>query len=490
MKYIHILILLSFIHTGCTRYLDEEPLRQASVQTADQLEAIINNNTLFVNNNAHHVHLCYSTDDTELLPAAYQASPAIFSIENLLHYTFDVNQIPSATSDLFWNGEYRKILHANIIMENLPKVTGGATQKRQLEADARLARAFSLWILADAYCLPWSESNANEPGLPLKLSSDYGESVKRATLRETYNFIENELLGVIDLAWDDVNPSLPWRASKRAAEGMLSRLYLQMNMMDKSLEFSNKALSTIVATLVDLNTLKAGNPQTLPPLPLATLNYSELNDWGPAQHLYWKEFLYTRLYYTSSQWNMPSEALIALYDQDNDMRFKWFMVPNSNRRFLILSPSIYRYTIFNDGRYLPIGPTVAEMLLNKAEVHARKGEVQPALDAVNQLRLKRMKTALPLTATNGAEALRKILEERRRELPFTMRWSDIRRFSVNEDPTDDVTVSHVFFEINDRTVNTSSTKTYTLPVGSKRYAVPINTLEIINSREELTQNAY
>lgn len=490
IKNIAILIVFAIQLFGCKKYLEEEPRRQASVQTADQLEAILNNNTIFVNTNIHNPHLAYSTDDTEIPMAAYLASPTTFSIDNLLHYSFDVTQIPTATADPFWNREYSKILHANMVLETLGKVTGSAEQKQQLEADARMIRAFSFWILASSYCLPWSESNAQELGLPLKNTTDYGELVNRATLGETYSLIERELLTVVTLAKNEVDPRLSWRASKRGAEGMLSRLYLEMNMIDKSLEFSNAALTSTTAQLMDYNTLRAGTPQVLPPAPGFRLEYSELNDWGAPQFLFWKEFLYTRFYYSSSQWQMPSTNLLALYDQVNDMRFKWFMIPNGNRRFLIASPTIYRYTIFNDGRYLPLGPTVSEMLLNKAEAHARKGELGAALAAVNLLRPKRMKDNVAITAATPQEALVKILEERRREMPFTMRWNDIRRFSVNDDPTDDVTVNHTFFEINNRTVNTSSTKIHTLAPGSRRFAVPINNLEIINSQDAIKQNTY
>ncbi len=490
MKNIAIIIICLIQLVGCKKYLEEEPRRQASVQTADQLEALLNNNTIFVNTNTHNPHLAYSTDDTELPIAAYLVSPSIFAIDDMLHYTHNIDQIPTSTSDGFWNREYSKILHANMVLESLGKVTGSAEQKQQLEADAKMVRAFSFWMLASTYCLPWSEANAGELGLPLKNSTDYGEPVNRATLGETYKLIESELLSVVALAKNEVDPKLPWRASKKGAEGMLSRLYLEMNMMDKSLEYSNAALTSTIAQLVDYNTLKAGTPQVLPPAPGFRLDYSELNDWGAPQFLFWKEFLYTRFYYSSSQWQMPSPALLGLYDQDNDMRFKWFMIPNGNRRFFIAAPAVYRYTIFNDGRYLPLGPTISEMLLNKAEAHARKGELAPALAAVNLLRPKRMKDNIAITAATPPEALQKILAERRREMPFTMRWNDIRRFSVNNDPSDDVTITHTFFEISNRTVNTSSTKTYTLAPGSRRMAVPINNLEIINSQDAIKQNTY
>ena len=75
-------------------------------------------------------------------------------------------------------------------------------------------------------------------------------------------------------------------------------------------------------------------------------------------------------------------------------------------------------------------------------------------------------------------------------MPFGMRWFDIRRFSVNDDPSDDVTVTRSFYTMGTGAVDTTSKVTYTLAPGSKRYAVPINSLEITNSNGQIQQNQY
>jgi hypothetical protein len=179
-----------------------------------------------------------------------------------------------------------------------------------------------------------------------------------------------------------------------------------------------------------------------------------------------------------------------MYDQSNDLRFLLLMIPNGGRKFNVTTPATYRYTYFNDGGFLPSGPTIAEVLLNKAEALARKGEMTTALDAANILRAKRLKTYAALTASSAADALRQILQERRRELPFSFRWADIRRFSVNETPNDDVTVTHTFYKMGVGSVDTNTIQTYTLPVKSLRYAVPINGVEITASQGQIEQNNY
>lgn len=119
------------------------------------------------------------------------------------------------------------------------------------------------------------------------------------------------------------------------------------------------------------------------------------------------------------------------------------------------------------------GPTVAEMLLTEAEALARSGKWQEAMVLVNKLRVARIdRTAedIMLEAGSQQEAVEKILEERHREMPFIMRWFDIRRLAFNETSYDDVTVERDFYQVSDNAVNDDVVSHYVLPVKSKRYA--------------------
>jgi hypothetical protein len=136
------------------------------------------------------------------------------------------------------------------------------------------------------------------------------------------------------------------------------------------------------------------------------------------------------------------------------------------------------------------------MLLTKAECLARAGDVTGAMNTVNLLRAKRLDSSLPagkiqLAAATREEAVRKILEERRREMPFSRRWFDIRRLNTNGEAFDDVTLSRQFFPYTNSAVLTSEPlQTYTLPKGSRRYAVPVPNTELISSDGKIEQNKY
>ena len=152
----------------------------------------------------------------------------------------------------------------------------------------------------------------------------------------------------------------------------------------------------------------------------------------------------------------------------------------------------YRYNQFYDGRYIISGLTTAEMLLNKAEAQIRQGMWQEGLKTLDVLREKRYEagTYISLSAGNQSEALSIVLAERRREMPFSMRIPDIKRYGVNEILEDDVTVVKNFFEISMSEVFIDKPKTYTIPSNSLLWAMPINDVEIGSSNGAIQQNRY
>ncbi|WP_276088286.1 RagB/SusD family nutrient uptake outer membrane protein [Pedobacter sp. JY14-1] len=498
-----IILILAAISLGsCKKYLDKPNKIQTDIETVDQLRALLDNvigeegDTYSFNPpvafgyEGHNATATYSTDDTEISTDFYKANPNAVLLANLYYYVFDVDNIVGASTDPLWNNEFRKIFNANVVLANIDNVRGDEVIRKQVKADAYFIRAYSYWTLVNYYCLPYSEANLQSKGLPLKRTTDYAESLQRANLRDTYSFILEDIRQAQSLVnYQDVPATFRWRVSKPAIDAFLSRYYLFTGEYAKSVDHSNSALISQTAKLVDFNTIPPGNSANYSN-PSAILRYSALNDYGPTTYFAWDEFFYTRFTTATSQWFIPSTSLLALYDRNEDLRYRLLMIENGGRRANVITPAQYRYTYFDDGSYLPAGPTVAEVLLNKAEALARKGDVADALNAANTLRAKRLKTYTALTAGSAEEALTQVLRERRRELPFSFRWFDIRRFSVNETPGDDVTITRTFFKVGTGSVDLNTVQTYTLPVKSLRYAIPINGVEISAGRGQIEQNNY
>ena len=208
----------------------------------------------------------------------------------------------------------------------------------------------------------------------------------------------------------------------------------------------------------------------------------------------WKEFLYFRMLNHESWWYIPSQGLLNLYDKDHDLRYKYHMVEGYSYDRGMTKPSYdYPGYIFFFKDRIPSGPTVAEMHLIKAEAHARLNNITEAMNSLNTLRAKRLMPGawVNLTASSKDDAIKKVIDERRREMPFVQRWYDLRRYNNNEDPNDDVEITKTFYPYTVSAVQTTQpVKNYVLPKNSRRYAAPIPRTELISSDGVITQNSY
>ncbi len=489
---------------SCQKFLDEKPSKTTSlvVTTTQQLNALLNNYSTFYSES--NLTAMLSTDDYGLALDLYNAGPNLFPVP-LAQYAFweNSNISDERYNGTFWSGEYKKIFTANMVLANVDQVSGPATDKDILKADAHFIRAYSYFELANTYCLPYTDANKNAPGLPLKKSVSFEESVKRVPLSEVYDLIEADLAEAlkinVSLVQNGVNRN--WRANSAAVNGFAARYYLQRNNYTEALKYANAALDKY-NVLVDYNsqmyygrdrsvTVDAGTPQQQ----TVTLKYPYTHDNQVAvtDMIGWKEFLYFRMLNFGYWWYVPSLELLNLYDKDNDLRYQYHIVENYSYDRGMVKPS-YSYPgyIFFFKDRVPSGPTTAEMYLIKAECLARTGDVPGAMSALNMLRVKRMKTGTPaLTAESKDIAIKIILEERRREMPFTMRWFDLRRINNNDDPNDDVVLTKTFYPFTASSVQADQAPiTYTLDKNSKRYATPLPRTEIISSQGVIEQNSY
>ncbi len=504
---VHIFIGLACVCiflTSCKKFLDEKPSKGSSVviSTTADLNAMLNNYADFFKE-ADNV-VMYGTDDNGFSANLYDAQPFGFSNTIVQFSLWDIDNLPQTdqsdfTGANFWSGEYTKIFTANLVLANVATVTGSAEDKAMISADAHFVRAYSYWQLANTYCLPYTEANKNEPGVPIKLIPDYSIT-GRGTLADTYAQIESDLTQALTTTVPLLQNGVArnWRANKAAVNGFAARFYLNKNDYAKALQYANAALGEY-SVLVDYNTdMRYGNPSTVNVNGQdETINFPYTHDKyinsDPSYVLGWKEFLYCRILNNNNNWYIPSQDLMNLYDAANDLRYKYHFVQNySYSKGFLFPPFKNAGYVFFDNNAMPEGPTVAEMLLTKAECQARAGDVAGAITTVNQLYSKRTVTGTPpLTAASQDAAIAVVLKERRRELPFSQRWFDIRRFNSNAYANDDVSLTKQFYPYTANAVTTGQPlKTYTLPKGSRRFASPLPLSDVTNSNGLIKQNTY
>lgn len=488
--YIILLLIVAVCLQSCNDFLDERPSKgsKLEIKTVEHLDALLASGMYYSENNKQVI---YGSDDYEIPVELYDSRPSLFRNNILMWYLWDVDNLKKERNDELFEGEYRKIFNANVILENVDHVDGAQEKKDELRAEAHFLRACSNIQLVQTYCLPYADKFMNEPGLPLKTETNYEQSLHRSNLRDTYDFIESDLEEALKTQNGDV--SQIWRGNLYAVKSYMARFSLSKGDYKSALKYANEVLAQ-KSELVDYNTemhfaedliVTNGDDQYTLKVPYSFYHQMDLVD-----AFNWKEYFYIRFLNSDSEWFIPSKDLLTLYDKTNDLRYKYHMVEDYSYNKSIFNMSYPGYFFFNTEK-LPSGTTVAEMYLIKAECNARLGNIEEAMSSINILRSKRM---LPgahviLHATSIDDAILKVLAERRREMPFTSRWFDIRRFNYNETPIDDVVLKRTFYSYTSTSIDKGGeVKEYSLP--ERRFAAPFITREIKLSNGEFDNNVY
>ncbi|MFA5848511.1 MAG: RagB/SusD family nutrient uptake outer membrane protein [Bacteroidales bacterium] len=477
-----IILLMAAIFISCEKFLDEPPEKKNNleIKTVEALDMLLNNYNVFFDRSREVV---LATDNFGLFKGYYLARPSRFDTQ--LQYILWFPEL-CALQTYYWEMQFLKIAYANTILASIDDVEGSEAVKTRLAADAHFLRAYEYFQLVSLFCLPYSQENKSALGLPLKRTLVYDEDITRKSLEETMKFIEDELTIALKTTEPrDINKL--WRISLPGVQAFAARYYLYLHDYDKASQYANLAL-TAHSTMVDyqpyftptMRTYSSGGGTYFAP------NASTDYKFG--------EFYFARILYNHTQNAVPSDGLMNLYDKVNDFRYYAFFVENySYNRASV--PGWSAYQQFGSIGILS-GPTTAEMYLIRAECKARKGDIAGAVQDLNIVRSRRYKTGtyVDLKASDLSTnkiATQYVIDERRREFPFTLRWYDIKR--INSDPAnlvDKVTIIRDFFQFDGIITDVNTPKTYTLAPNDKRFAWPIPNIDIQLSNGQLVQNPY
>jgi len=474
--------LLLFFASGCSKFLEEPPEKRNNLEIKDteSLDLLLNFYNITFDRSRE---LVLATDNYELYKDYYDARPSTFtsSLQYILWMPALLEQ-----QTYYWEQQFLKISYANTILASLDKVTGSQQDKKRLKEDAHLLRAYEYFQLATLFCLPYSEENRNQLGLPLKMSLSYDEDLRRKTLGQTMDFIEQELKLALETSETRSEEAL-WRVSKVGAQAFAARFYLYLHDYEKALAYADACLNSY-STLINYEAYFAPQMRTF------MSNGGSYTQPNGSTDFRFGEFYLSRMMYNHTGNAVPSQELMDLYDKINDYRYDAFMVEDySLNRSAV--PGWAAYMQFGSIGLIS-GPTTAEMYLIRAECRARNNDAAGAIQDLNTLRRERYKsgTYVDLTEADFADKkslLQFIIDERRREFPFTLRWYDIKR--INTDPAnilDKITITRHFYEYDGVSVNTNQMRTYTLAPGDKRFAWPLPRIDIQLSRGAIEQNPY
>ncbi|WP_368492361.1 RagB/SusD family nutrient uptake outer membrane protein [Porphyromonas sp.] len=443
----HILSILVAIavFTSCSDFLNVKPKGKVIPETTEDYEHLLNYAQLHKTSDTYPN---YMTDDI-FVPEKDNVTGGFnglsVPLQNL--YTFNKETFGESQDDKLWGFSYNRIYTYNVIIEDIMGTSEGIeVKKRELKAEALVGRAIEYLTLVNAYAKHYDYATASsDPGVPLILDKGIEKSnLKRASVQEVYEQIQKDLAEAAeDLPEKPVANS--FRASKAVGFGILSRMYLYMGDYSKALDNAKKSLEKN-NQLLDLKKYQVVKPQSYS----GRINVPELI-MNP-ENIYIR--MAPRTYGLSGSVN-GSEDLTNMYDKAKDKRFLLYFTKN-------IGSLTTEYNLWAPYIRANLAISTPEIYLIAAECEARVGSKEEAMKYLNHLRDNRILDNTPLEASDNKEALKMVLDERRRELAFwgCTRLIDLKR--LNREPEFSKTIVH---EV--------AGKKYTLAPNDPKYILPI-----------------
>ncbi len=343
--------------------------------------------------------------------------------EDPLYYSFTYTHSPSqANARYFWYVSYKIINGANTIIDILQSKKDNNAFSKQIEGENYFLRAFCTFNLVRFYAKPYNEGDPSaNPGVILRKSASEDAAKARASVKDTYDFVINDLKTAAGLMNQSRGKAF---ASKEAAWAMLSRVYLYKEDYDNCIAYADSVINSgkfSLETSASFPTYFANalnRDETIWAVAftpadnrgkfgsIASMLYSDGNSgWG-------EEFASKSLRDVMSKHlnDVRWSYIDTLYDGNNIAK------KNGIQIFYITKFS------FQDGDpnlASPVMFRLSEMYLNRAEAYAHKGDVNNALADVNEIRKNRgLQNSLYSNVPAGTTLLDVVLEERRIELAF------------------------------------------------------------------------
>lgn len=430
-KYLPALILSCLFTTGCDSLLDTKSkhlLPVELVKTESGCEAMLLGVYDLMQNVTYYGRDVLAipevlADNTKLSPVATRYKDIA---DNKVGAHLDI-----------WTESYEMITLLNEVLmylEQLPETT----KSKALQGEALTLRALCYTNLAITY---GREPNhlVNDFNLSVPMIKDaffysggtLGEETypKRATVKDIWEFIEEDLTSGFPLLEGNDSGLAPKRIGALANKALQSRVYLFQEKWNDSKDAATYVIDNGNITIYDGNYTKvfSENRESI-----FYLYYTAAEALGSAS-------LHSTYGMTDSNTDEDgydiakgsgdgtftiAEELIALYDQENDTRFAAFKKAKMNGTKVWWSRKFNSWQGEFGQDNVPV-IRISEVLLNRAEAYAELKQFDAARADVNLLRVKR---GIGETDASDNTLLTEVLLQRRLELAFEgFRFFDLKR---------------------------------------------------------------
>ncbi|MCZ4695574.1 RagB/SusD family nutrient uptake outer membrane protein [Ancylomarina euxinus] len=460
MKNIYI-ILIAILLSSCSadEFLDVKPTGVVIPESVNDFDMLMQSPTMHRSN---WTNLNYWDPDVLLSDKMLNLIQSSKSLVN--QYKWAENIYSVSENDEDWNILYSNIYVYNTIIKEIDDAPLGLlteTDRIRVKGEAYGQRAMEYFLLACEYVPAYSTDTKDKLAIPMPMEANITVDIPKSTVGEIYNQILSDLKVAAPLLENApaINQEANFRPGLASVKGLLALVSLHMGDFAAAKTYSSEAL-VLYNHLYDYTTFSNKRPGDA---------WSGLNIDDFTLGLNDKSVIWSRI----NQWSysFPYDGhlyhpdLRALFDQVNDQRYILFSSskanPNSGFGDLTVSPNV---AYASKDKASQAGLSVANLTLVQAEACIRTNDKDGAVNALNTLLVKRIKSFTPLVASDFADntaVLNKVKQERRKELMATGNYLiDLKRY-------------HALGESIPTFTRVINSKTHTLEPGSSKYALPI-----------------
>lgn len=346
-----------------------------------------------------------------------------------------------------WKDNYSTIYSINLLLEKADKVpVNTEAQKDKLESLIAELHGLRALIHFDLHRnFGDSDSGINGVTIPYITDTDINKKPQKLTLSEFYNNLWNDLKNA-----ENIQQNQGYRLQNDAITALEARVALyQKNYTLASEKSSILIQSYQLENEERYNKIWNDNTNTE-----VIFQLKRTNDSSIRPNTIWQNYSTGRTYFR------PSYKLMSSYE-DTDIRLQNFSEEDNDYN-INKYPGNDHSDRINDVKIFRI----SEMYLIRAEAHLFLRNTSQATQDINLLRIKRDKTAEPLTSIS----LSTILEERYRELSYEgHRYYDLKRLKqeITRDASD-------LFSPQDQSILNALDKAYILPIPLKESIINPN----------------
>lgn len=421
-----VLIAAGSLTTACSKVLDVQPQQSIDAATAIQTsedvnQLVIGSYALMGTGSLYGTNLLLLPEllagdrfSAAASPARYITWQGTFQGQRQAYQkTMTRDNSESART---WIAAYRTINNANLVLQNLDKVTDQA-QRDQLEGEALLIRGALHFELVRLFALPWGAVAGNtQPGVVIQTTATNNkEQASQAKPRNTVAEVYAAVLTDMNAAAAKLPASNGNRFNRFTAQAFLSRVYLQQGNFAAARDAANAVIlsgqyrlnASVAAVFSNRNTAES----------VFEIQQNEQNNAGQSN-----DGMAT--FYASIPGIGRGDARVpanfpTLYPAGDLRATEWYYAGRAAR------PGVYSGKWKSFFQNLPV-IRIAEMYLTRAECNLRLGTAvgaTPAQDLATIRNQVRTNSVAPATPT-----LQDVLNERLLELAYEgHRIHDIRR---------------------------------------------------------------